>query len=133
MTAYVESMAGARSGGRTGFSAVVAGVAFLALLLVMPLAVLIPSMATAPVLMFIGLTMLSSLKNVNFADLSIGVPVALLVCCTIFWGNFGTGIAAGLVAYVLVKVACGSWREVHVGLYVLLLLLGYFFYALATS
>ncbi|MEV0263628.1 NCS2 family permease [Streptomyces sp. NPDC050617] len=130
MTAYLESSAGADSGGRTGLSSVVAAGGFAALLLVIPFATLIPSAATAPVLMYIGLTMLGALRNVDFKDPTNAVPAALTVATTVFWGNFGTGIAAGLVAHVLVKAAAGRFREIPWGLWVVMVPLGYYFYTL---
>ncbi|MFG2210127.1 NCS2 family permease [Streptomyces sp. NPDC048638] len=130
MTAYLESSAGADSGGRTGLSSVVAAGGFAALLLVTPFATLIPSAATAPVLMYIGLTMLGALRNIDAKDPTNAVPAALIVATTVFWGNFGTGIAAGLVAHVLVKAASGRFREVPWGLWVVLVPLVYYFWTL---
>lgn len=74
MTAYLESSAGADSGGRTGLASVWAACGFGLLLLVTPFATLIPSAATAPVLMYIGLNMLGALKNVDFKDPTHAVP-----------------------------------------------------------
>lgn len=131
MNAYVETgAAGSEAGARTGLSSVFAGLGFAILLLCTPVAGMVPNAATAPILIFIGLSLLAQLKDVNFSDVTVAVPSALVVACTIFWGNFGTGIAAGLVSYVLVKVAAGRWREVHPAMYVLLIPLAYFFWAL---
>ncbi|GAB2826122.1 NCS2 family permease [Streptomyces daliensis] len=130
MTAYLESSAGADSGGRTGLSSVVASGAFAALLLVTPFATLIPSAATAPVLMFIGLTMLGALRNVDFKEPTNAIPAALTVATTVFFGNFGTGIAVGLAAHVLVKAVSGRLREIPWGLWIVMIPLGYYFYTL---
>ncbi|WGD36971.1 NCS2 family permease [Lysinibacter sp. HNR] len=131
MNAYVETgAAGAESGARTGLSSVFAGLGFALLLLFTPIAGMVPGAATAPVLMFIGLSLVAQLKEVNFSDVTVGIPAMLVVACTVFWGNFGTGIASGLVGFVLIKVAAGRWRDVHIGMYILLIPLGYFFWAL---
>lgn len=130
MTAYLESSAGADSGGRTGLSSAVAAGAFAVLLLVTPFATLIPSAATAPVLMYIGLNMLGALRKVEFTDPTNAVPAALLVATTVFFGNFGTGIAVGLAAHVLVKAVSGRFREIPWGLWIVMVPLGYYFYTL---
>ncbi|MEU6661891.1 NCS2 family permease [Streptomyces sp. NPDC046821] len=130
MTAYLESTAGADSGGKTGLSSVWAACGFGLLLLVTPFATLIPSAATAPVLIYIGLTMLGALKNVDFKDPTNAIPAALTVATTLFFGNFGTGIAVGLAAHVLVKTAAGRISEVAWPLWIVMIPLGYYFYTL---
>ncbi|MEV8320121.1 NCS2 family permease [Streptomyces sp. NPDC059900] len=130
MTAYLESSAAADAGGKTGLSSVWAACGFALLLLVTPFATLIPSAATAPVLMFIGLNMLGALKNVDFKDPTNAVPAALTVATTLFFGNFGTGIATGLAAHVLVKTVSGRIREVPWPLWIVMIPLGYYFYTL---
>ncbi|MEV3931408.1 MULTISPECIES: NCS2 family permease [unclassified Streptomyces] len=128
VTTYLESAAGSDSGGRTGLTSVVTGGLFALLLLFTPVATMIPEAATAPVLMFIGLSMLAGLRKVDMSDVTDALPAALTVACTLFWGNFGTGIAAGLTSYVLIKAAAGRFRDIHVGMWVLLPFLGYFFH-----
>ncbi|NBE54549.1 NCS2 family permease [Streptomyces boluensis] len=128
VTTYLESAAGSDSGGRTGLTSVVTGGLFSLLLLFTPVATMIPAAATAPVLIFIGLSMLAGLRKVDMSDPTDGIPAALVVACTLFWGNFGTGIAAGLTAYVLVKAVSGRFKEIHPGMWVLLPFLLYFFY-----
>lgn len=130
MTAYLESSAAADAGGKTGLSSVWAACGFALLLLVTPFATLIPSAATAPVLMYIGLTMLGALKNVDFKDPTNAIPAALTVATTLFFGNFGTGIATGLAAHVLVKTVSGRIREVPWPLWIVMIPLGYYFYTL---
>ncbi|MER7023817.1 MULTISPECIES: NCS2 family permease [Streptomyces] len=132
MTAYLESSAGADSGARTGLASVWAALGFAALLLVTPFATLIPPAATAPVLMYVGLTMLGTLRKIDFTDPTDAVPAALTVATTLFFGNFGTGIAVGLTAHVLVKAVAGRFREIPWGLWIVLIPLGYYFYTLAT-
>ncbi|OON82971.1 permease [Streptomyces tsukubensis] len=130
MTAYLESSAGADSGARTGLASVWAAGGFAVLLLFTPFATLIPSAATAPVLMYVGLTMLGALRNVDFKDPTNAIPAAMTVATTLFFGNFGTGIAVGLTAHVLVKAAAGKFKEIPWGLWIVLIPLGYYFYTL---
>ncbi|MGW3954765.1 NCS2 family permease [Streptomyces sp. NPDC004752] len=128
VTTYLESAAGADSGGRTGLTSVVTGGLFALLLLFTPLATMIPPSATAPVLIFIGLSMLAGLRKVDMSDPTDAIPAALVVACTLFWGNFGTGIAAGLTSYVLIKAVAGRFKEIHIGLWIMLPFLLYFFH-----
>lgn len=128
VTTYLESAAGSDSGGRTGLTSIVTGGLFSLLLLFTPVATMIPAAATAPVLIFIGLSMLAGLRKVDMTDPTDAVPAALVVATTLFWGNFGTGIAAGLTAYVLIKAAAGRFKEIHAGMWVMLPFLLYFFY-----
>lgn len=132
MAAYLESAAGADSGGRTGLTAVVAAGCFAVLIPLGSLAQTIPAAATAPVLIYIGLNMLGSLKNVEVHDPTEFLPVALTVATTVFFGNFGTGIAVGLASYVLVKAVALKFRDIPVGLWFVMIPLGYYFYTLAS-
>ncbi|MER5389607.1 NCS2 family permease [Saccharopolyspora sp. NPDC002686] len=128
VTTYAESAAGSDAGGRTGLTSLTTAGLFLLLLLLTPFATMIPSAATAPVLIVVGLSMMRGFQRVDLSDLTEAVPAALLVTCTIFWGNFGNGIAAALTAYVLIKVVAGRWRDVHLGMWILLPFLLLFFF-----
>lgn len=132
MTAYLESAAAADSGGRTGLSAVVAAAGFALLLLLTPFAAVIPAAATAPVLIFVGLRMLGSLGKVDMSSPADAIPVALTVVCAVFFGNFGTAIAVGIAGYVLIRALLGRFREIPVGLWIVMVPLAYFFYTLAS-
>ncbi|ASN07419.1 permease [Virgibacillus necropolis] len=131
MTTYVESAAGVEAGGRTGLTAVTTGVMFLLTLFVTPVIMIIPAEATAPALILVGLTMLSSIQKVNFSDTTESLPAFITIAFTIFTFNFGNGIAAGIITYVLVKSLSGRHKEVHPGLYILILPLLYYFVTLA--
>lgn len=131
ITTYVESAAGVEAGGRTGLTAVTTGLLFLSTLFVTPLIMIIPKEATAPALILIGLMMLSSVQNVNFGDATESLPAFMTIVVTIFTFNFGNGIAAGIITFVLVKSLSGRHKEVHPGLYVLLIPLILYFVTLA--
>ena len=128
MTTYVESAAGVEAGGRTGLTAVSTGVFFLFTLFLTPLALMIPTQATAPALILIGLMMLSGIQKVNFNDFTEGFPAFMTIAVTIFTFNFGNGISAGILAYILIKTLTGRIKEVHPGLFVLALPLLYYFW-----
>ncbi|GGJ93967.1 permease [Lentibacillus kapialis] len=131
MTTYVESATGVEAGGRTGLTAVTTGFLFLLTLFITPLILIIPTEATAPALILVGLTMLASVQNINFADTTESLPAFMTVVVTIFTFNFGTGIAAGIIIYVVVKSLSGRYKEVHPGLYILLIPLVIYFVTLA--
>jgi AGZA family xanthine/uracil permease-like MFS transporter len=133
MATYAESTTGSESGGRTGASSVVAGLLFVVMLFATPLAGAIPDAATAPVVVVVGLTMLSNFRKLAGEDLTDLLPAAMCLIGTICWGNFGTGIAAGLLTYALVKLVAGKIKDVHPGMWVLVPFLIYFFYNLATE
>lgn len=131
VTTYLESTAGTASGGRTGLTSWTTAGLFAVVLAFIPVAGMIPSAATAPVLIVIGLTMLTGFRKVDTSDLTEAIPAALLVACTLLWGNFGTGIATGLLSYVLIKAVTGKFKDIHPGMWVLTPFLVYFFYAAA--
>lgn len=126
-TALIESSAAAETGGKTGITAIAAGFFFLLTLLLTPLALMIPKAATAPALIIIGLTMFSGLRKIDFSEFTDMLPVLLMVLITLIANSFGTGIAAGLLFYVIIKLVAGKWREVPISLYVIALPLVYYF------
>jgi AGZA family xanthine/uracil permease-like MFS transporter len=131
MSTYVESAAGVEAGGRTGLTAISTGVLFLLTVFITPLIMVIPTAATAPALILVGLTMLSSVKNINFNDVTESLPAFMTIVITIFTFNFGNGIAAGIIIYVLVKSLSGRYKDVHPGMYVLVIPLIIYFITLA--
>lgn len=131
MTTYVESAAGVEAGGRTGLTAVTTGLLFLLTIFITPLIMIIPKEATAPALILVGLTMLSAVRNINFEDVTESLPAFMTIVITIFTFNFGNGIAAGIIIYVLVKALSGRHKEIHPGLYVLVVPLILYFITIA--
>lgn len=131
VTTYAESAAGAEAGGRTGLSSLWTAGCFALLLFATPLAGAIPAAATAPVIIFVGLTITAKFTKVAATSITELVPAVLVLVCTLLWGNFGTGIAAGLLAYVVVNVLAGKWKDIHIGMWIMTPFLIYFFIALA--
>jgi adenine/guanine/hypoxanthine permease len=132
LTALIESAAGAEAGGRTGLTAIAAAALFLLALLFVPVALMIPAQATAPALILIGLSMFGGLKKVNLEDFTDGLPAILMVLLTLLSNSFGTGIAGGLLSYVLIKLLAGKGREVSTGMYVLAVPLTYYFWTVVS-
>lgn len=131
MTTYVESTSGVEAGGRTGLTSIATSGLFLATLLFTPVALMIPEQATAPVLILVGLLMLQPLRDIEVTNLPEALPAFFTIVVTIFSFNIGTGIAAGMVTYVVAKVCAGQFRSIPVGMWILLIPLVYYFTTLA--
>lgn len=99
VTTYVESASGVEAGGRTGLTAVVSAICFFLSMLFAPIFLMVPTAATAPALIIIGISMMQTLKDVDFKSAE-WFPVGLMVIVSIF-GGIANGIALGLVTYCL--------------------------------
>lgn len=130
MTTYLESASGVEAGGKTGLTAVFTSLVFLVMFLITPLALMIPSAATAPTLMLIGVKMLGGMRNINYDDMTEAVPAFLSVALTIFTFNVANGISAAIIVYVILKVASGRAKEIPGAMYPFAALLCYYFYTL---
>lgn len=119
VTTFVESASGVEAGGRTGLTALTTGVLFLACMFLAPIAGVIPAAATSSALIYVGLLMLSGLKNVNFDDVTQLLPVALMLISMPISGSIGHGIGLGLISYTVIKVFTGRAKEVSVLTYVI--------------
>lgn len=113
--AYIESTVGVAAGARTGLAAVTVGVLFLAVMFFSPLAGLVPSYATAPALMYVGLLMLSSVSRLHMDDLV--DAMAGLVCAVfiVLTCNIVTGIMLGFCTLVIGRIVSGEWRKLNIG------------------
>ena len=118
----VESAAGIAEGGRTGLTALTIAGLFIASLFLAPLLMVIPVAATAPVLIVVGLFMMASVKDINFGDISEGLPAFLTIIMMPFAYSIGVGIEWGLISYVLIKVLTGKYRDVSGVMYFLALI-----------
>lgn len=112
-TAYVESTAGVQAGGRTGLTAVVVGLLFLAALFFAPIASIVPAYATAPALIYVAILMLRELTAVNWKDMTDVVPSAVTVIFMPFTYSIAEGIAFGFISYVVIKACTGRFKDIH--------------------
>jgi AGZA family xanthine/uracil permease-like MFS transporter len=110
-TVFVESTAGVGEGARTGLAAIVTGLLFAATLLFTPIAAIVPAQATTPALVLIGALMMGQIRHVDFTDFEIAVPAFLTIVLMPFTYSITVGVGAGLIAYTVIKVALGKWRE----------------------
>jgi AGZA family xanthine/uracil permease-like MFS transporter len=121
-TTYVESAAGIEEGGRTGLTALVVAILFLCALFISPIAKIVPSVATAPALVMVGVFMMQSLKNLNFDDITEIVPACITIFAMPFAYSIAEGISWGIISYALIKLLAGRGREVSKTMYVLAVL-----------
>ena len=119
VTTFVESASGVEAGGRTGLTALTTGIVFLACMFIAPIAAIIPAAATSSALIYVGVLMLTGLKNVHFDDMCETVPVALMLIAMPVSGSIGHAIGIGLITYTIIKVFTGKARDVSVLTYVL--------------
>lgn len=119
VTTFVESASGVEEGGRTGLTALTTGILFLACIFLAPVAAIIPAAATSSALIYVGVLMISNLKNVDFEDLSQALPVALMMIAMPISGSIGHGIGLGMIAYTVLSMFTGKAKEVSVVTYVI--------------
>ena len=114
VTSYIESAAGVAAGGKTGLTAITVSVLFLVALLFAPLIGLVPGFATAPSLVLVGALMMQEARNIDFGDLTDGLPAFLTIVMMPLTSSIANGFAFGFVSYVVLKAATGKHREVSV-------------------
>jgi len=106
ITSYVESTSGVAAGGRTGLTAVTTGVLFILALFIAPLALMVPSAATAPALVIVGVLMMSQVRHIVWDDFMQAFPAFLTIIFMPFTNGIANGISAGIVAYVILGFFC---------------------------
>lgn len=119
VTSFVESSSGVAAGARTGLSSVVTAIMFLLALFFTPLFALIPSAATAPALIFVGFLMMKSVSSIDFEDLTEGIPAFITIMVMPFAYSISKGIAFGMIAYVICKIAGKKAKEIPVVTWIL--------------
>ncbi len=118
VTTYVESSAGVSEGGRTGLTSVVTAIMFLLAIVISPLLGLVPTAATAPVLVVVGIMMMGSLKSIDWEDFAVAAPAFLTMVMMAFGYSIADGIALGFISYSIIGVIRGKAKEVHPLLYI---------------
>ncbi|WP_297406036.1 NCS2 family permease [uncultured Cetobacterium sp.] len=127
ITTFLESAAGVEAGGRTGLTAVSTGVCFIFTIFLTPIVYIIPSSATAPALIFIGILMMTSMKYIDMDDMTEFVPAVMTIMFTVFTNNMATGMSMGIVSYVIIKILTKRYRDLNIPILVLSLpLMAYF-------
>ena len=124
VTTFVESASGVTAGGRTGLTALVAGLLFLLSTLFAPLFTSIPSFATAPALIMVGYLMVSSVTEIRFDEdnLCEAIPAYIAIIAMPLFYSISEGISLGIISYVILNVLTGKAKKVSPLMYVLALL-----------
>lgn len=119
VTSYVESSAGVAEGGRTGLTAVVTAIMFILALFLSPIFLAIPGFATAPALIFVGLLMMSAVLKMKFeGDMADVLGGFIAIIMMPFTYSIANGIMFGMLAWVILKLVTGKFRDIHPIMYV---------------
>lgn len=121
-TTYVESAAGVAQGGRSGLTAFIVGICFIAALFFSPLFLSIPAAATAPALVIVGLLMLEPIKYIPFDDFSESIPAFICVIMMPLTYSISNGILLGMITYVLMNLITGKKNKVTPAMAILAIL-----------
>ena len=121
-TTYVESAAGVAQGGRSGLTAFVIAICFAVALFFSPLFLSIPSAATAPVLIIVGLMMMEPVVKLPFGDFSESIPAFVCIIMMPLTYSISNGILLGMITYVVLNMICGKFKKISLTMYILALL-----------
>ncbi|MBO5708624.1 MAG: NCS2 family permease [Bacteroidales bacterium] len=121
-TTYVESAAGVAQGGRSGLTALIVGGCFVVALFFSPLFLSIPSAATAPALIIVGLLMMEQAKNIPYDDFSESIPAFVCMIMMPLTYSISNGILIGMITYVLMNMICGKFKKLSPAIYILAVL-----------
>ena len=119
VTTFVESSTGISEGGRTGLTSIVVGILFLLSVVFAPIAGIIPSAATAPALIIVGMLMIGNVAKIDWSDIEVALPCFLTIIMMPFAYSISDGIGFGFIAYCVMKIFRGKFKEVPVLMYVL--------------
>ena len=122
LTTYVESTVGIDAGGRTGLTAVSAALCFVLSLFIAPIVACVPMAAIAPILMFVGVSMIESIIKIDWKDILVAIPAFFTIVMMTLSYSITTGIQFGFIFYILVSIASKKGKEVSPIIYVFTLL-----------
>jgi len=118
-TTYIESASGVSAGGRTGLTSAVTAMCFILALFLAPLFLAVPSAATAPVLIIVGLMMLKPIKDLYLNDLSESIPAFVTLITIPMAYSISDGIMLGVISYTIINALCGKFNKVSVPMWIL--------------
>jgi AGZA family xanthine/uracil permease-like MFS transporter len=121
-TSYIESAAGIEQGGRSGLTAVVTGLLFLLALVFVPIVKVVPSYATAPALIMVGLFMIRQIREINFGSMEEGFPAFIIIVMIALSYSISTGLAFGFVSFVILKLLCGKVADIKPAMWIIAVL-----------
>ena len=119
VSTYVESASGINAGGRSGLTSMATALCFLASLFLAPVFLAIPSAAVAPVLVLVGLMMMSAIIELDFNDYTESIPAFMCIVMMPLTYSIAEGIILGLLSYVFINALSGNLKKVSAGMYIL--------------
>ncbi len=119
VTTYIESASGVAEGGRTGLTSLTVAIMFFIALFLSPVFLMVPGAATAPALILVGSFMLSPIVKINFDDYTESIPVFLTIIMMPLTYSIADGIVFGMIAWVLLKLLSGRYKEISLVMYIL--------------
>ena len=119
ITTFVESASGVGEGGRSGLTSFVTAVCFLLSLFIAPFFLSVPGAATAPVLILVGLMMMTTILKVDFSDYSEAIPAFMCIIFMPLAYSISDGIVLGMISYVLINLLTGKYKKLTIGMYIL--------------
>ena len=122
VTTYVESASGVNAGGRSGLTSFTTAICFVLALFLAPLFLAIPAQATAPALVLVGVMMMTDVSKLHLGDFADAVPAFVCIALMPLTYSISDGILMGLIAYVLLRLFAGRYRELKLGMIVLAVL-----------
>lgn len=114
-TSFIESASGVAAGGRTGLMAVVVGILFLLATFLSPLAQMVPGYATAGAILYVSVLMMYTVGEIDWHDLTEAAPVAITFLTIPLTYSIADGITLGFISYAIIKLVCGRYRELNIG------------------
>ncbi len=121
-TTYVESASGVAQGGRTGLTAFVTAMCFLVALFFAPLFLSVPSAATTPVLVIVGLYMMTPIKDIDLEDFPESIPAFITIIMMPLTYSISDGILCGMISYVAINACCGYIKKLNLMMWILAIL-----------
>ncbi len=119
ITTFVESASGVGEGGRSGLTSFVTAICFLLALFFAPFFLAVPGAATAPVLVLVGLMMMTSVLNIDFHDYTEAIPAFICIVFMPLAYSISDGIVLGMISYVLINLLAGQYKKLSIGMYIL--------------
>ena len=126
-TSYIESAAGIEEGGRTGLTSIITGLLFLIAVLFVPIIGIVPSYATAPALIMVGLFMIKEIKKIDFTHLENAFPAFIIMIMIAFSYNISTGLAYGFISFTLLKIITRKIAEIKPAMWLITALSVFYF------
>ncbi len=122
VTTYIESASGVSEGGRTGLTSLTTGILFLVALIFSPILTIIPSFATAPILVIVGFFMMEQIVKVKFDDYTESLPAFLTIIAMPLTYSISDGLMFGIISYTVLKLTTGKYKDIHPVMYVIAIL-----------